>query len=71
MEIKLNKIEDIVKFVQMAKDIDAEITIESNKRSINAKSLLGLFTVDLKHPIKINCNDDSVDLSCFSIFLES
>ena len=49
-------------FIQKANEFRSAIWIEKEERRVNAKSLLGIFSIDLSKPITMtiysdNCND--------------
>lgn len=51
--IHLNTIEDAKEFVGVVADFDGEVTIVSGRYIINAKSVLGVFSVDLSKSVKV------------------
>jgi phosphotransferase system HPr-like phosphotransfer protein len=55
MKIKLTTIEDIRDFLLVTQSIDTEVTAMSGKYVVDAKSLMGLFALDLTKPIEIEC----------------
>ena len=51
----------IAELVQVACRFDSEITLESNNRRINAKSIMGIFSLDLSKPIKMHVYTDEIE----------
>ncbi len=63
VNIKLSTIEDVRRFVNAATKCDAEIDLESGRYIVDAKSIMGIFSLDLLSPIKmIVHSDDCSDL---------
>ena len=54
MKIKLNTINDVKKFVEISsKYQDSEIVIKQDRYSIDGKSILGIFSLNLLVPVKV------------------
>lgn len=53
MQVKLNSIEDAQKFNAMALKQAFDIDVRSGCHFVDAKSIMGLFTLDLSHPIEV------------------
>lgn len=49
----LNKIRDIYRFVNLASKCQEDVIVKSGHYSVNAKSLLGLISLDLTKPLKV------------------
>ena len=63
MRIKLNMINDINIFVSVcSKYYEGDILVKQNKQVVSAKSLLGMYSLDLTKPIdvEIYSNDEDV-----------
>lgn len=63
MKIQLNKIADINIFNKTCSDIyEEDIFVEQGSQKISAKSILGIYSLDLAQPIDvtINTNDKRV-----------
>lgn len=58
LEISLKSIEDVKKFVQTIAQQDGEFEVISGKYTVDAKSILGLFSVDLSKPVMLRINVD-------------
>ena len=61
MKIRLNSIEKVRAFSTLAIVFDGELTLISGRYHIDAKSILGIFSLDLTKPIEleIECNNTS------------
>ena len=53
MQIKLNSIQDVKDFVNAANKSAKEIDMKSERYSVDAKSLLGMFSLDLSCPVDV------------------
>lgn len=53
IKINLNKIEDVKKFVNIVSKYNFETTIKSGRYIIDAKSIMGLFSLDLSKPVAL------------------
>jgi len=56
MQVNLNSIEKVKKFVRMMSEIEDNIDLVSGRYIVDAKSLLGVFSLDLSKPIKLEFN---------------
>jgi len=64
VNIKLSTIEDVRNFVNAATKCDADIDLESGRYVVDAKSIMGIFSLDLTRPINVvaYCDDDEAFL---------
>lgn len=53
VQISLNSIEDVKQFVQILTAFDGDFELLSGKYIVDAKSILGLLSVDLSKPVKL------------------
>ena len=60
-KIKLNAFGDIRAFVEAASNFDDEIDIVTGTHRINAKSLLGVMTLDLSAPLELRVHGDHAE----------
>ena len=51
--VSLNKIIDIHKFVSLASKCRDDVVVKSGHYAVNAKSIMGLFSLDLTKPLKV------------------
>ena len=52
-------LEDVKKFVNLAMLKDYEMDLISGKYVVNAKSIMGIFSLDLTKPVKLEAHTDS------------
>lgn len=60
MRIQLNKIADINVFNKTCSDIyEEDIFVEQGSQRISAKSILGIYSLDLSQPINVTIDTDN------------
>ncbi|MBQ6893148.1 MAG: HPr family phosphocarrier protein [Clostridia bacterium] len=60
-DIKLSTIEDIRKFVEIVTRQDFDIDLSSGRYVVDAKSIMGIFSLDLMNSIQLTAHTDNVD----------
>ncbi len=66
MKVRLHTIEDVKMFVTAANMQVAEIDVVSGRYTIDAKSLLGLFSLDLTKPVEVVVHGTAADRERFA-----
>lgn len=61
VDIKLSSIEDVRNFVNIVSKYDMEIDLASGRYIVDAKSIMGIFSLDLLKPIKLTAHSDNTD----------
>ena len=61
VDIKLSSIEDVRNFVNIVSKYDMEIDLMSGRYIVDAKSIMGIFSLDLLKPIKLTAHNDDCD----------
>ncbi|MBQ8508891.1 MAG: HPr family phosphocarrier protein [Clostridia bacterium] len=61
LDIKLSSIEDVRNFVNIVSKYDMEIDLSSGRYIVDAKSIMGIFSLDLLKPIKLTAHNDNTD----------
>ena len=51
--IKLREINDVYKLVNILVGFEGDVDLESGKYKVDGKSILGIFSLDLRQPIKV------------------
>lgn len=71
VNIMLNTIGDVKNFVNTISMYDFEVDLTSGRYVIDAKSIMGIFSLDLSKPIKLEaaCEDDSKLLGDLKTFI--
>ena len=62
VDISLNSIEKVKAFVNEISTFDCDFDLVSGRYVIDAKSIMGIFSLDLSRPIKLNIHAESTDL---------
>ena len=60
-KVKLNSIENVKNFVNALKSIDGNFELISGKYVIDAKSIMGIFSLDLTRPLELRTDTDIPD----------
>ena len=59
--VMLATINDVKTFVNIVTKYDFDVDLVSGRYAIDAKSIMGIFSLDLSKPIKLNVHSDSCD----------
>lgn len=59
--IMLNTINDVKKFVNIVSKYDFDVDLISGRYAIDAKSIMGIFSLDLMNPITLTAHSDDCD----------
>ena len=57
----LNTINDVKDFVNIVSKYDFDVDLISGRYAIDAKSIMGIFSLDLSKPITVNAHTDGDD----------
>ena len=61
VDISLNSIEKVKTFVNLINRYDYDFDLMSGRYVIDAKSIMGIFSLDLSKPITLNIHADGAD----------
>lgn len=61
LDIKLSSIEDVRNFVNIVAKYDMDIDLASGRYIVDAKSIMGIFSLDLMKPIQLTAHSDDAD----------
>lgn len=61
MKIKLTNVQDIRDFVNEVIMVDYEVDLVQSRYTIDAKSIMGIFSLDLLSPITLVAHSDNAD----------
>lgn len=59
--VSINTIESVKDFVNIVSKFDAEIDLVSGRYIIDAKSIMGIFSVDLSKPLDLRIHGDEAE----------
>ncbi|PKM96189.1 MAG: PTS sugar transporter [Firmicutes bacterium HGW-Firmicutes-1] len=60
IKVSLNSIDKVKIFVNIIAKYDSDFDLISGRYVIDAKSIMGIFSLDLSKPIELTIHDDSV-----------
>jgi phosphotransferase system HPr-like phosphotransfer protein len=60
-EVKLSTIGEVKQFVTAATMFDGDIDLKSGRYVVDAKSIMGIFSLDLMSPIEVTVHSDDCD----------
>jgi len=58
-KINLSTIQDVKKFVNIVNKFDTELDLVSGKYTVDGKSIMGIFSLDLLKPIELVVHSDN------------
>ena len=64
LNISLRSITDVKDFVNIVNKYDFDIDLTSGRYVVDAKSIMGIFSLDLSKPIKVDVHSDNCDSFC-------
>lgn len=70
-EFKLNSIESVKDFVNLASRVSADISIYSGRYIINGKSIMGIFSLDLTKVLNCSIEGSCEDIETFELGIKS
>ena len=59
--IELNAINDVNEFVNTVMLFDYDVDLVSGRYAVDAKSIMGIFSLDLSKPIKLQAHTDDAE----------
>ena len=62
VKISLSSIEAVRNFVEIVRKFNEEIDLSSGRYVVDAKSIMGIFSLDLSKPIDLNIHADGAAL---------
>ena len=66
-QIRLSSFQDVRELATLASSVDYRVMISEAGKTVNAKSMMCMFSLDLRHPVTLllDCDDD--DFEAFSL----
>ena len=62
LQVLLNNIENVNRFVAKVSEKDYDVDLVSGKYLVNAKSMMGVLSLDLTKPVTVNAETDDESL---------
>lgn len=60
-DLLLSSINDVKDFVNIVSKYDFDVDLTSDRYVVDAKSIMGIFSLDLSKPIKVEVHSDDCD----------
>ena len=60
--VKISLVDDVKKFISIVDSIDCDIDLVKGSVIVDAKSLVGVFTIDISQPTKLVIHSDDESL---------
>lgn len=60
-DMLLSSINDVKEFVNTVSKYDFDVDLTSGRYVVDAKSIMGIFSLDLSKPIKVEVHSDNAD----------
>lgn len=64
-KIMLNTINDVKNFVELANRYDFDVDLVSGRYAVDAKSIMGIFSLDLTKPIQVEAHTEGDNTKFF------
>lgn len=61
MKINFNSVKDIQEFVTIVSKFPDDIDVSSSRSMVDAKSIMGLFSLDLSKPVEVTTKGEQSD----------
>jgi phosphotransferase system HPr-like phosphotransfer protein len=61
LKIQLTSIADVQKFVNAVTRFNGDVDLQSGRYLVDAKSIMGIFSLDLTQPVDMLIHSDNVD----------
>ena len=65
MIISIKGLNDVYEFIKMAQEVGGDVTISRGKYSVDAKSVLGVFSVDMSQDVTIEYPSIAIEFENF------
>ncbi len=59
LNIQVKEINDVYKLVNILVGFDGDVDLESGRYKVDGKSILGIFSLDLRQPIKLTYDQEA------------
>ncbi len=61
LKVKLTSISDVQKFVNSVSRFNGDVDLQSGRYVVDAKSIMGIFSLDLMQPVDMTIHSDNAD----------
>lgn len=65
MTISIKGLNDVYKFIQSAQAVYGDVTVTRGRYSVDAKSVLGVFSLDMSQDVTVEYPEDATEFETF------
>lgn len=65
LEVSLDNVDKVKEFIATSQSIPVDMQLRSGKYVVDAKSILGVFSLDLSHSVILEIEDSNEDASMY------
>lgn len=62
LTLKLNGLDDVKKFIDITSRYGESMSLMNGRYAVDAKSILGIFSMDLSQPVELVCDEEDAEL---------
>ena len=62
LTLKLSSLDDVKRFIDITSRYGENLTLMNGRYVVDAKSILGIFSMDLSQPVELVCEEDDAAL---------
>jgi len=62
MTLKLNGLDDVKKLIDITSRFEEEMSLMNDGYAVDAKSILGIFAIDLSKPVELVCEGENEEI---------
>ena len=63
VNVKFQNVEQIRQFINTIDKFDTNFDLGSGRRTVDAKSILGVMALDLTGPVRLRCHSDDMEIA--------
>lgn len=67
--VLIDSIDKVKEFAKKANKVDSDLLLKSGLYTVDGKSIMGIFSLDITKPLKLSIIDDNVDISAIESFV--
>ena len=62
--IRIRSVQEVLSFVSLATSRSFPVTVSDGRHQVNGKSFLEMFTLNARHPLTLDCDEDGFQRFC-------
>lgn len=67
--VLIDSIDKVKEFAKKANKVDSDLLLKSGLYTVDGKSIMGIFSLDITKPLKLSIIDDNADISAIESFV--